>query len=502
MRVAASTVFGVALGDLPVHCLRHEVTGSWTFHLSEASAERSACGHQSPDAPSKQPAIDLDEFAARKLKVQLDAPQLARTEDTQGTWSMIYDEGFEVHLGTTKFLAFNKFDGSVDADGNLDNYKSFCHETQVGWYHDTAKDHFGCWVGTRAAAPSFVQTKSKSKRQQISISADGRAEVFIRAQEEDVMTEQQHQQHVDKINSVQDQWSATTYAHLMNKTRSELNLRSGIPRAGKSNLRPDRTSFLQTADFQADQESRIAKLPQDFDWRNKDGKDYVGLAVDQGECGSCYVHAAIGMLSSRKRIVEDNPEAEGFSLQFPLFCSEYNQGCGGGFPELIAKWSQDVGLVPESCSKYDLESQKCGVTCDMFLHEKWRVSDYGYTSGFYGAQPSVADMMEEVHKRGPIAVALEPTDDFMYYSSGIFSHAAVLFDEWAKVDHAVLLTGWGEEDGKKYWRVQNSWGADWGEQGTFRIARGDDESAIEAQGVWATVEKTPELGNLAAYVQA
>mmetsp|Transcript_57333 Transcript_57333/g.132087 ORF Transcript_57333/g.132087 Transcript_57333/m.132087 type:complete len:112 (-) Transcript_57333:1249-1584(-) len=111
-------------------------------------------------------------------------------------------------------------------------------------------------------------------------------------------------------------------------------------------------------------------------------------------------------------------------------------------------------------------------------------------------------MMEEVHERGPIAVAMEPTDDFMYYNKGIFSHAAVLFNEWARVDHAVLVTGWGEENGKKYWRVQNSWGPGWGEQGTFRIARGNDESAIEAQAVWATLEQAKQPGNIASYLQA
>ena len=78
----------------------------------------------------------------------------------------------------------------------------------------------------------------------------------------------------------------------------------------------------------------------------------------------------------------------------------------------------------------------------------------------------------------------------MYYEQGVYEHASALFDEWTKVDHAVLLTGWGEDSGKKYWRVQNSWGPQWGEQGTFRIRRGVDESAVEAQPVYAKVQKS------------
>merc|ERR1719316_1150600 len=103
--------------------------------------------------------------------------------------------------------------------------------------------------------------------------------------------------------------------------------------------------------------------------------------------------------------------------------------------------------------------------------------------------------MLELYKNGPLVVSFEPSDDFMMYSGGIFSQVEVAVPapllkshtEWQKVDHAVLLVGWGEDLGQKYWLVQNSWGTDWGEGGFFRIAREINDSGIESIVVAADV---------------
>ena len=46
--------------------------------------------------------------------------------------------------------------------------------------------------------------------------------------------------------------------------------------------------------------------------------------------------------------------------------------------------------------------------------------------------------------------------------------------------HAIKIIGWGVEDGTDYWLIVNSWNAEWGDHGYFKIKRGTSECGIEA----------------------
>ncbi|KAF0306548.1 Dipeptidyl peptidase 1 [Amphibalanus amphitrite] len=81
----------------------------------------------------------------------------------------------------------------------------------------------------------------------------------------------------------------------------------------------------------------------------------------------------------------------------------------------------------------------------------------------------------------------EVYDDLRPYQDGVYHHDFTLdhlksseFDPFELTNHAVLITGYGVEDGVKYWNVKNSWGNDWGNGGYFKIRRGTDECGIES----------------------
>lgn len=59
--------------------------------------------------------------------------------------------------------------------------------------------------------------------------------------------------------------------------------------------------------------------------------------------------------------------------------------------------------------------------------------------------------------------------------------------EWEKVDHSIVLVGYGIENGIEYWVIRNSWGDDWGEQGYMKVRKGKNLMNIESLGQSAKV---------------
>merc|ERR1712096_230484 len=69
---------------------------------------------------------------------------------------------------------------------------------------------------------------------------------------------------------------------------------------------------------------------------------------------------------------------------------------------------------------------------------------------------------------GVLSVAIAVVSDFYRYKAGVYSGAAC---GTTSINHAVDIVGYGVMDGKNYYRVRNSWGANWGDKGYINMAR-------------------------------
>ncbi|XP_045149119.1 dipeptidyl peptidase 1 [Echinops telfairi] len=283
---------------------------------------------------------------------------------------------------------------------------------------------------------------------------------------------------VKAINSIQKSWTATAYLEY-----ETLTLRDMIRRGGGHSKRIPRT---KPAPLTTEMKQKILHLPPSWDWRNVHGNNFVSPVRNQASCGSCYSFASMGMLEARIRIQTNNSQTPVFSPQEVVSCSQYAQGCEGGFPYLIAgKYAQDFGVVEEGCFPYRATDSPCKVKADCF---RYYSSDYYYVGGFYGGC-NEALMKHELVSHGPMAVSFEVYDDFLHYRKGIYQHTGLRdpFNPFELTNHAVLLIGYGTDlaSGMDYWLVKNSWGNSWGEDGYFRIRRGTDECGIESIAVAA-----------------
>jgi len=47
-----------------------------------------------------------------------------------------------------------------------------------------------------------------------------------------------------------------------------------------------------------------------------------------------------------------------------------------------------------------------------------------------------------------------------------------------KNNHAIIITGYGEENGEKYWTIKNNWGYSFGENGYFKLMRNENSCGL------------------------
>ncbi|KAL4217888.1 hypothetical protein ACF0H5_022627 [Mactra antiquata] len=419
--------------DTPANCTYEDIKGTWIFSITQINGDNEInCTTET-------------EYVT-KYKVTLDFPNFAVDEyGNHGHWTMIYNQGFEIQINNKKFFAFSYY----KKEGRT--VESLCHATFSGWVHNIDEKFWNCYMGEKTMTPAIPKVR------QLQNSYYHVSDEFISA-----------------INTNQSSWKAIRYPQFDQMKVFDVIRMAGGKRSGKTFPK------IATASGELLRACRI--LPKEFDWRNHKGSNYISPIRNQGSCGSCYAFGSMAMYEARLRIITNNTIQKVFSTQDIVSCSEYSQGCDGGFPYLIAgKYGQDFGLIEEECFKYEGRDMPCiQSTC-----QRHYTQDYYYIGGFYGACNEPL-MRAELVKSGPIAVSFEVYDDFMYYKSGIYHHVQELegkFNPWEITNHVVLIVGYGEENGEKFWIVKNSWGTEWGEDGFFRIRRGTDECSMESMAV-------------------
>ena len=222
--------------------------------------------------------------------------------------------------------------------------------------------------------------------------------------------------------------------------------------------------------------------PESYDWR--DVESYVTAVKDQGSCGSCWAFSTVANLEGL--YWKGHKVSKTFSEQMLVDCDTNDSGCNGGLMDLAFDWLKDNGGIEDDTDyPYKGRKQTCAQDTSKFV-PNFKVTGYemlGEASGdWYPCEES--DMVEFLYKTGPLSVALNATP-VQFYSKGILDPSSC---STSGINHAVTLVGYGNESGKDYWILKNSWGSSWGESGYFRLVRGKEACGINYYVITATVD--------------
>lgn len=208
-------------------------------------------------------------------------------------------------------------------------------------------------------------------------------------------------------------------------------------------------------------------LPTSYDVREAWPNCLPEEVYDSGNCSSSYAIAAASALSSRFCIA-DNAKYGGLKLspQQVLSCDKASKGCKGGGADSVFAYIQRRGLYPEECVPYvGAKGAPCKTECED--SKKLKMIDHCVLGGEKAVK-------REIYNRGPVVMPMFVKDDLLVYESGIYhpiDRSMFMYSrEGQPIRQAVLVVGWGKQEGVRYWVVANSWGSSWGEKGYARVA--------------------------------
>ena len=198
---------------------------------------------------------------------------------------------------------------------------------------------------------------------------------------------------------------------------------------------------------------------------------FFGAARSQLNCGSCWAFSVTGAIEGNSAI-KNNQVGSYLSPQQLVDCDTNNNGCNGGIFEPALRYAQNNGLEFESDYPYiEKKNPQCQYNQEL---AKTKIAGFSFCSS-YSLDDEIRCSVDKVYKMlqsGPLSVGIDAgTQDFMNYESGILDTAC------SSDCHAVILVGYGSNNGKEYWIIRKSWSNQWGENGYVRVARNDTNNS-------------------------
>ena len=241
-----------------------------------------------------------------------------------------------------------------------------------------------------------------------------------------------------------------------------------VQTAGPSRVKP--TSPTPTPENSiAATDQPLLGLPVAYNWCDSGGCTPV---KDQGNCGSCWTFGTVGPLELNIKIKDTL--TQDLAEQYLLSCNTEGWSCRGGWwahdyhLDQIPPGESTAGAVYEADFPYQFSKVACNFTPQPHTHHE-KIVSWAYVGSEYGI-PGVDAIKQAIVDHGPVAAAVCVGSAFQNYGGGVFQTNEGAACGSSMANHAIVLVGWNDSSGT--WRLRNSWGTDWGEDGYMNIKYG------------------------------
>ena len=260
---------------------------------------------------------------------------------------------------------------------------------------------------------------------------------------------------VQALRRMQVPWTAgiTHFAHM---TQCEQDREHGVNVTELEQSRKEHNNRM-LMDPSLDPDHSRLYAPSEFDWRSRGAVTEVHHQIG----GTCWVHAAVGVLEAQLMIVSG--KLKELSTQEIIDCSHEKKKNEGGLPShawsYIKTTSHRLGL------RDDIKDREVNKPCK-YTHKRNGLKGYRIKAIRY-PEASENQVITVLSRHSPLAVVIN------FKGSGLKSYKRGPYD-WSimpcssKSLHAMLMVGYD----KKLFFIKNSWGSDWGNEGYLWWLRG------------------------------
>ncbi|EFO65512.1 Dipeptidyl-peptidase I precursor [Giardia lamblia P15] len=213
--------------------------------------------------------------------------------------------------------------------------------------------------------------------------------------------------------------------------------------------------------------------PAAWSWGDVGGASFLPVAppaAPDRACNSSYVEAALAAMMARVMIASNRTDPLGqetfLSAQHVLDCSQYGQGCAGGYFEEVGLFAETYGIL--TTDAYPTRSGDNVRYCSVpdSTSRRYFFTNYYPIGGYLGAVTSPLEIMWEIYRNGPVIAGIKPNSDWysckhatedVFLPSSYPTTSTGLPNRryfYADVSYGVVIIGWGTDKiNGDYWLV-------------------------------------------------